>query len=215
MKNSKLTQFLIALVLVLGLASPALAGNATKAEGPAHSATLDATKAALRDLWVEHVFWIRNYVVANEAGDAEALEVAETQVVANAKAIAGAIKPFYGQEASNALLELLAGHWGAVKGYADAIRDEDRVDADAAVEQLTANAREIAQFLSSANPHLAEDALFSLLSVHGSHHVSQVDQIHVEDYAAEAKTWHAMRKHMFVIADALAEALASQFPDKF
>lgn len=215
MQNSKLMQCLIALVLVLGLASPALAGNDPKPEGPAHSATLDATKAALRELWVEHVFWIRNYVVANEAGDAEALEVAETQVVANAKAIAEAIKPFYGQEASDALLKLLASHWGAVKGYADAIRDEDRADADAAVEELTANAREIAQFLSGANPYLAEDALFSLLSVHGSHHVSQVDQIHVEDYAAEAKTWHAMRKHMFVIADALAEALASQFPDKF
>lgn len=215
MKNSTLMHYLFAFALFLGLGTPALADQTTKPEGPTHSATLDATKAALRDLWVEHVFWIRNYVVANEAGDAEALEVAETEVVANAKAIAGAIKPYYGQDASDALLKLLAGHWGAVKGYADAIRDEDRVDADAAVKELTVNAREIAQFLSGANPYLAEDELFSLLSVHGSHHVSQVDQIHVEDYAAEAKTWHAMRKHMFVIADALAEALASQFPDKF
>lgn len=214
MKISRLMQSVVAFIFCLGLAGSAAAAT-PDTEKPAHTVQLAATKAALRDLWVEHVFWIRNYVVSNETGDTEAIEVAEAEVVANAKAIAGAIEPFYGQEASDALLKLLAGHWGAVKGYADAIRGENRVGADAAVKQLTANAREIAKFLSGANPYLAEDALFSLLSVHGSHHVSQIDQIHVENYAAEAKTWHAMRKHMFVIADALAEALASQFPEKF
>jgi hypothetical protein len=34
------------------------------------------------------------------------------------------------------------------------------------------------------------------------------------DMQAEASTWKAMQAHMDVIADALAGAIAQQFPDK-
>ena len=34
------------------------------------------------------------------------------------------------------------------------------------------------------------------------------------DMKAEATTWTAMQQHMNVIADALAGAIAKQFPDK-
>lgn len=34
-------------------------------------------------------------------------------------------------------------------------------------------------------------------------------------YADEAKTWEAMKQHMYVIADALAGAIAKQFPKQF
>ena len=70
---------------------------------------------ALRDLWVEHVFWIRSYVLATKAGDEAQRKVAETEVVENAKALAATITPFYGQPAADALLKLLAGHWAAVR----------------------------------------------------------------------------------------------------
>ncbi|HEY6643214.1 hypothetical protein [Povalibacter sp.] len=54
---------------------------------------------ALRDLWVEHVFWIRSYVLATNAGDEAQRAVAEAEVVNNAKALAATIAPFYGQPA--------------------------------------------------------------------------------------------------------------------
>ena len=45
--------------------------------------------------------------------------------------------------------------------------------------------------------------------------IAQIEQFAKGDYAAEAKTWEGMRTHMFTIADALADALAKQFPAKF
>ena len=64
------------------------------AAATADQTKLNATKAVLRDLWINHVFWVRNVVVAGIAGDAVAQQAAEKQVVANAKSIAASIEPF-------------------------------------------------------------------------------------------------------------------------
>jgi hypothetical protein len=54
-----------------------------------------------------------------------------------------------------------------------------------------------------------------LLSAHGAHHVQQNQQIAAQDWAGEARTWEAMKHHMYVIADVLGAGIAKQFPDKF
>ena len=43
---------------------------------------------------------------------------------------------------------------------------------------------------------------------------AQIEEIMSGDMKAEATTWTAMQQHMNVIADALAGAIAKQFPDK-
>lgn len=173
------------------------------------------TDAALRDLWVGHAFWVRNVVIETLRGNKAGASAAEQEVVANAKAIAGTIEPFYGKAASEKLFGLLAGHYGAVKQYLDAANEGSKAKQDAAMKTLTTNVDEIAAFLSKANPNLPYETLQSLLLAHGSHHVQQIQQIKAKQYAEEAKTWSAMKDHMYVIADALTGALAKQFPDKF
>jgi hypothetical protein len=205
----------LALAATAPLAVAATAENATHAHAaPAGSKALD-TRLALRDLWVEHVFWVRNYVVATDAGNKPEADAAANEVVANAKQIAGAIVPFYGQAASDQLLTLLAGHWGAIKKVEDTTVAGKTKDRDAALAELTTNAKAIAKFLSGANPNLPYDALVGLLSAHGAHHVAQIDQLRAKNYADEARTWAAMRGHMLVIADALTDGIAKQFPEKF
>jgi hypothetical protein len=39
--------------------------------------------------------------------------------------------------------------------------------------------------------------------------------VYGKQYAEEAQTWEAMKGHMYVIADALAGAIAKQFPKQF
>jgi len=194
-------------------------GLATAEDDPAEAAAVPAkvaaTQDALRDLWIGHVFWVRDVVVARLADDGKKAKAAEQQVVANARAIAGAIEPFYGTAASDQLFELLAGHWGAISDYLDAtIADRDRRQ-DNAADALSANALDIAAFLSSANPNWPEETLRGLLAAHGAHHIQQIQQLHAEQYAEEAATWTAMKDHMYVIADALTAGLAKQFPEKF
>lgn len=207
------------LAAALGSASlPAMSHESHDSPGATPAvltAKLADTRAALRDLWIGHVFWVRNVVDATFEGDAAAAKAAEAQVVANAKAIAGAIEPFYGKAASDQLFTLLAGHWGAIKGYLDAAHAGDAAGADAALAKLVANADEIAKFLGGANPNLPVDTLRGLLQAHGAHHVQQIGEFKAHQFDAEAKTWAAMVQHMYVIADALADGLAKQFPAKF
>lgn len=211
-------QIALLLSATLALALPGLASaNVEHATGAAASASVSLAdaKAAQRDLWIGHVFWVRNVVDARFEGNANEAEVAEQQVVANAKAIAASIEPFYGKAASEKLFALLAGHWGAISDYIDATRTNSKAGQDAAFKQLVANADEIAVFLGGANPNLPVDVLKGLLMAHGSHHVQQIGEFKAKQFDAEAKTWAAMTQHMYVIADALAEGIAKQFPEKF
>lgn len=204
------------LAAVLLLAFPAFTpAQSLPADSAATTASLADTRAALRDLWIGHIFWVRNVVDARFEGNANEAKAAEQQVVANAQAIAGSIKPFYGEAASEKLFGLLAGHWGAISDYLDATRTGSKADQDAAFEQLVENANAISEFLGGANPHLPVDTLRSLLTAHGSHHVQQIKQFDAGQFEEEAKTWAMMKDHMYVIADALAGGIAKQFPDKF
>jgi hypothetical protein len=202
----------IAATLAAAFAIGAPAYAAHEHAAPAASSKVGETKDALRDLWVGHVFWVRNVALETIAGNTAAAKAAEDQVVANAKQIAAAIEPFYGKAASDTLFGQLAGHYGAVKEYLSAT---GKAAQDAAFKKLVANAEEIAKFLSGANPNLPIDTLRSLLLAHGGHHVEQIRQLREKDYAGEAKTWEAMKQHMYVIADALTGAIAKQFPQKF
>ena len=195
---------------------PALAQHGTHSIAQASTpAKVNETGAALRDLWVGHVFWVRNVVVSTFAGNQPAAAAAEQEVVANAKQIAAAIEPYYGKDASEKLFGLLAGHYGAVKQNLEATVAGNKAKQDAAFKSLSGNATEIARLLSGANPNLPFDTLNGLLLAHGGHHVQQIQQVQSKQYAPEAQTWEAMKNHMYVIADALAAAIAKQFPKQF
>ena len=65
--------------------------------------------AALRRLWADHVIWTRQYVVAT-VGDAPDAEAAGGRLLKNQEDIGGAIVPFYGSDAGQALTDLLKQH---------------------------------------------------------------------------------------------------------
>ena len=170
---------------------------------------------ALRDLWLGHIFWVRNVSVAAIDKNDLAIKAAEKQAVANAQAIAASIEPFYGAAAKDKFFKLLAGHYGAVKAYLVAAVAGDVSAQAKATQSLTSNADEIATFLSQANPYLPKDAVQGLLLAHGGHHIQQIQQLRDRNYDAEAKTWEEMKTHVYQIADATADALAKQFTKKF
>lgn len=68
---------------------------------------------------------------------------------------------------------------------------------------------------NARNTYPAKETLNGLLVAHYGHHVSQNTQLKAKKYAVEARTWDAMRSHTDVLADALGDGIAKQFPDKF
>ncbi|MEO5963440.1 MAG: hypothetical protein ABIO75_06995 [Thermomonas sp.] len=182
----------------------------------AEAATVPAPQlqAALRDLWHGHIVHARDYALAMHAGNAADAKTAADAVVANAKQISTAVAGFYGQAGGDQMMTLLAGHWGAVKAMTDARIKGDDAASEKAITDLNANAAEIAKFLAGANPNLPEETVLGMMLAHGAHHVAQVKLILAKDTAGEAAEWTAMQTHMDMIADALAGAIAKQFPDK-
>ncbi|GAB3097597.1 hypothetical protein [Lysobacter terrae] len=203
-------------LLISGLLVPPAvqAHDGGHAAPPAAAAPAPKLQATLRSLWHGHVEKTREYALAVKAGNAKRSEAAANAVVANAKQLSDAVASFYGKPAGERMLALLAGHWGAVKAMTDAEHANNRDAVNAAMTTLTQNAGEIAVFLSGANPYLPQDAVRGLLLAHGAHHAAQISEVMRGDKAGEAKTWAAMQKHMDVIADAMAGALAKQFPKK-
>ncbi len=180
---------------------------------PLNSKTVDL-RLALRSLWEEHIFWVRNVVLMTKQGNKGAAKAAEDQAVQNAKDISNAIVPYYGKEAGDKLFGLLAGHYGAVKDFMNADFSGKKEARDAAMNKMLKNADEIATFLSSANPNWPKDAILGALKTHGGYHMTQIEQIHAKNYAGEAKTWASMKTQIDQVADVLADGIVKQFPQK-
>lgn len=211
----------LALGLAMGVAAPAaLAQNAGLATAPAATAPAAAPAApklhaAMRSLLQGHIVATRDYALAVHAGDNAAAKKAETAAVDNAKAIANAVAGFYGQAGGDAFLKLLAGHWGGVKALTNAAHDNNTAAEQKAMQDLAANGDQIAKFLSGANPFLSEEAVRGLWLQHVNDHKMQVDQMMSNAPKAEQMaTWTHMQEHANTIADALAGAIAQQFPTK-
>ncbi len=172
-------------------------------------------RLTMRNLWEDHIFWVRNVVVATEEKDSNAAKVAEQQVVQDAKEIANAVASYYGKEAGDKLFNLLAGHYGAIKDYMNADFAGNKDAKAAAMDKMTKNADEIATFLSSANPNWPKEAILSALAAHGGYHMAQIDAISKKDFSSEAKTWESMKKQVEGIADTLSQGIVKQFAKKF
>ena len=169
-----------------------------------------------RDLWLGHIFLIQHVVLYNSANDPAARDAADKQVLANARQIANAFKPFYGQARCEKFFTMLSGHYGAVKEYSEATIAENQPQQDAALARMASNAEDLDLFFNGINPHnLPKGTVGGLIAAHGAHHVLQINQYKKKEYAELEETWSMMRQHVYVIADTLVTALAKQFPARF
>jgi hypothetical protein len=193
-------------------APAAVAGPAPAAEAAAVPAP--QLQAAMRDLWHGHIVHARDYALAVHAGNQADATAAADKVVENARQISGAVAGFYGKAGGDQMLTLLGGHWGAVKAMTNARAAQDEASATKAMDDLNANAAAIARFLAGANPNLPEDTVHGLMLAHGAHHSQLINVILAVVYECVVQEWAAMQSQMDMIADALAAAIAKQFPDK-
>lgn len=207
----------VALGAAMIVAAPAAwAGPAVQAaSAPAAAPAAPQLHAAMRSLWHGHIVTTRDYDIAVHAGNQAAAEKAAKAVVANAKQIANAVAGFYGKDAGTGLLKLLAGHWSGVKALTDTTHAGNKAGEEKAMNELAGNATAIAKFLAGANPNWSEGALQGALMMHVDDHKTQIDEMMSNAPQAEqAKSWAGMQHHMDMIADALSDGIAKQFPNK-
>ncbi len=84
-----------------------------------------------------------------------------------------------------------------------------------AMDDLNGYARDFAAFIHSASPSLPVDAVTALVEEHGKSFLLVIDDQAAGDDAKAFTDTMKAAAHMQSIADAHAEAIVQQFPDKF
>ncbi len=106
---------------------------------------------AMRKLWEDHVTWTRLAIVTF-AADYGGFNATAARLLQNQVDIGDAIKPFYGDAAGAQLTALLHDHITIAVEILQAAKAGDTAAFDEAKDRWYENAKDIADFLSAANP---------------------------------------------------------------
>jgi len=169
---------------------------------------------AMRMLWEEHIVYTRNYIISALAGLEDTGKVAE-RLLRNQDDIGNAVKPFYGDQGGAKLTALLRDHILIAVDVVKAAKAGAAADLDAASKKWTANADDIAAFLSGANPHWVRAEMADMLHKHLDYTTQEVVSRLKKDWAGDIQAYDKGHAHMLMFADMLTRGIVLQFPDKF
>jgi hypothetical protein len=171
-------------------------------------------RIAQHHLWVEHVVWTRQYIVATVA-DAPDTQAAAERLLRNQEEIGNAIKPVYGEEAGNKLTALLKDHILIAVDLLNAAKAGDNAALEDAESRWQANADDIATFLSEANPNWPKEEMVNMLNEHLTLTKSEAVARLTGDYASDVVAFDAVVKHAESMADGFTNGIVAQFPEQF
>lgn len=201
-------------VCFLALAGQAQMGpKAGSGMMPMTNSAMDLGKA-MRMLWEDHITYTRNYIISALAGLEDAQAIAG-RLLRNQDDIGNAIKPIYGDQAGAKLTALLRDHILIAVDVVKAAKAGMAADLDAASKKWTANADEIAAFLSGANPNWPRAEMMDILHKHLEYTTQEVVSRLKKDWAGDIAAYDKGHAHMLMFADVLAQGIVKQFPAKF
>ena len=200
------------LVVALAMAAAACESGPTAPE-----ATIDPTAfhSTMRQLWADHMQWTYSTVDAffhNPEGLGPQLD----RLLQNQQDIGAAVVSFYGQAAGNQLAALLTTHIEQAVPVLQAAQAGDQAALDQALSDWYANAKEIADFLSSANPkNWPASATEPMMKSHIDQTTAYSVDLLKGDYASAVNHYDEAFDHMMMLADVLADGIRAQFPKRF
>jgi hypothetical protein len=195
----------IVLAFVLAFAS-AQAPAATKA---------DELRAGMRKLWEDHITWTRLFIVST-LGDLPDNAETTQRLLQNQTDIGNAIKPYYGEAAGNKLTALLRDHILIAADIVKAAKVSDTAKLNASKEKWTANADEIAAFLSGANPkNWPAGDMKMMMHEHLQATTTELEARLNKDWKADVAAYDNVHTQILQMADGLSDGIIKQFPSKF
>lgn len=171
-------------------------------------------RTTMRVLWEDHIVYTRNYIISSLAKLPDAEAVA-SRLLRNQDDIGNAVMPFYGERAGKKLASLLRDHIVIATEVVKAAMDGKKDELTAAQAKWTANADQIATFLSGANKHWEKAKLEDMLHKHLDYTTQEAVSRLKADWAGNIAAYDKGHAHMLMFSDVLTEGLVAQFPDKF
>jgi hypothetical protein len=171
-------------------------------------------KTNMRHLWEDHVTWTRN-VIFCLVDDLPGADQAVNRLLQNQIDIGNAIKPYYGEEAGKKLTELLVPHITIAAEVVKAARADNTLALDEANKKWYANADQISEFLSKANPHWGLVDMKTMMHDHLKLTTDEAVQRIKKNYEADVIAYDKVHHEILKMSDMLADGIVKQFPAKF
>ena len=174
-----------------------------------------ALRNQMRKLWEDHIVWTRMFIVSALA-DLPDTDTAAARLLRNQDHIGNAIKPYYGKAAGEQLSLLLRDHILIAADLVAAAKDGDSEGTDEAAARWSANAKEIADFLHSANAkHWPRSEMRSMMAEHLEWTLAEAVARLNEDWSADVRAYNRIHRDILHMADMLSFGIIKQFPGKF
>lgn len=190
-------------------AVPAITANAEARHDRA------AFSSAMRALWEDHIVWTRLYIVSAVAGLPD-VQAAAGRLLKNQADIGSAISPYYGKPAGDQLTALLRSHILIAADLVSAAKAGNTAGVQDASRRWDANAVEIADFLSGANPaNWPRETMRSEMRHHLALTLTEAQARLKGDWAADIAAYDEIHAHILGLADVLSTGIVKQFPKQF
>lgn len=174
----------------------------------------DALRTGMRKLWEDHVTWTRLFIVSTLA-DLPDAGATTARLLQNQVDIGNAIKPFYGDAAGTKLTALLKEHILIAADIVQAAKAGDTAKLEASKTRWTANADEIAAFLSGANPtHWPAGDMKTMMHEHLAATTAELEARLKKDWKSDVAAYDHVVDQILKMSDMLSDGLIAQFPDK-
>lgn len=168
----------------------------------------------MRKLWEDHITWTRN-VIFCILDDLPGTNEAVTRLLKNQDDIGNAVAPYYGPEAGKKLTELLRVHITTAADLLKATRVDNAMAFDIADKKWTANADEISEFLSKANPNWKLTDMKMMMRDHLKLTIDEAVARKKKNYSDDVKAYEMVHEEILKMSDMLSNGIIKQFPAMF
>lgn len=173
-----------------------------------------AFQGAMRKLWEEHINWTRGFIISAVA-DLPDKAAATERLLQNQADIGNAIKPYYGDAAGDKLTTLLKEHITTAAEVVAAAKANDKAKLDDANKRWFANADQVADFLSGANPNWPAAEMRKMMREHLDLTTAEVVARLKGDWKADVAAYDRVHEQILHMADMLSDGIIKQHSEKF
>jgi len=191
-----------------------MSGNTPMAANDMNADKKDELRTAMRKLWEDHVTWTRNVILCIMDG-LPGTDQAVARLLKNQDDIGNAIKPYYGNDAGKKLTGLLRVHITTAADLLKAAKVDNKTAFDDANKKWTANADEISDFLSKANPNWKLSDMKMMMHDHLKLTTNEAVARKKKDYDADVKAYDQVHDEILKMSDMLTDGIVKRFGDRF
>jgi len=165
-------------------------------------------------LWLEHVWWTREYLKATISNSKDTTMVA-ARLLKNQEDIGNSIKSVYGEAAGVQLTTLLKAHIEGAVDLVAAAKSGNQAKITVANTAWYANADQIASFLANANPSWNLSDLTSMMHTHLDLTKQEALDLIGKKYDASIMDFQKVEDEILMMSSSLSQGVIKQFPGSF